>query len=91
MTALACFCAQHSNRSFQGDAPRRFPELSVLSHNDRFPDTWALQCSVCSTRWQVGLIPYGGIYGDFDWERLTADAQTPDQYRAISLFETVKR
>jgi hypothetical protein len=25
---------------------------------------------VSGTRWSVVLIPYGGIYGDFDWERV---------------------
>lgn len=65
-----CFCSEQTYARFQGDAPRAHPKLLVEAHDASYPDTWQLRCSVCGTRWQVDLIPSGGLYGDFEWERL---------------------
>jgi len=70
MSIDICVCRAPSHQRLSEDAPRDHPELVVESHNDKFPDVWLLRCSVCGTRWRVSLIPYGGIYGDFDWERM---------------------
>lgn len=70
MTTETCFCRAPRHHPLAQDAPRDHPELLVESHDARFPDVWRLRCPVCGSRWKVSLIPYGGIYGDFDWERL---------------------
>lgn len=70
MTSPRCVCLEKPYQRFQGDSPVRFPELVVDAHDQEFPDTWRVHCRHCGTRWVVALVPYGGIYGDFDWERL---------------------
>lgn len=70
MTLPRCLCTDHPHQRFQGDSPTRYPELVVDVHEDRFPDRWHVHCRQCGTRWLVALVPYGGIYGDFDWERV---------------------
>lgn len=70
MSSSRCLCSEQPHPNFQGDAPRKFPELIVDEHDEDFPPRWQLHCSRCGTRWSVALIPYGGIYGDFDWERV---------------------
>ena len=70
MSAPRCICLDQPYRRFQGDSPARFPELVVDAHDDRFPDTWHVHCRHCGTHWSIALVPYGGIYGDCDWERV---------------------
>ncbi len=65
-----CYCVRHPHRSLQGDHPDRNPELLVESHTSGHAPEWRLRCSHCGTNWRVIGIPGGGIYGDFDWERL---------------------
>ncbi len=70
MSESHCLCSEQPYQRFQGDAPGKFAEFVVDEHEARFPPRWRLRCGVCGTRWSVVLIPYGGIYGDFDWERV---------------------
>lgn len=74
VSSPSCLCLDHPWQRFQGDKPTCFPELVVEAHDDRFPPTWQVCCSRCGTRWSVALVPYGGIYGDFDWERIAKDS-----------------
>lgn len=74
MTTGTCMCRAPCATRLSEDAPRDHPELLLESHDATFPDVWRLRCSVCGTRWQVCLIPYGGLYGDFDWTRLDPQA-----------------
>ncbi|MBL8244152.1 MAG: hypothetical protein JNL89_08180 [Rhodanobacteraceae bacterium] len=68
---MSCIC-QDPQRSFNSDPPEKFPDL-VIDHEDaRFPAVIEVHCRVCGTRWKVMQIPYGGIYGDFDWQRIDA-------------------
>ena len=78
MTPPTCHCAPHPDARFYGDDPARFPELQVLEDNGRFPAHLRLQCSICLRLWQVDQIPYGGLYGDFEWRRLEGSAAGVD-------------
>ena len=69
-SSAACLCARQPHRHFYGDHPRDFPELIIDVTDAKDPPCWTLHCSHCGTRWKVCVIPYGGIYGDFDWERI---------------------
>ena len=52
--------------------PRRSSRISIDREDARFPAVIEVHCRVCGTRWKVMQIPYGGIYGDFDWQRIDA-------------------
>ena len=70
MTAPRCICLDKPYLRFQGDSPTRYPELIVDAHDDEFPATWRVHCSLSGSHWLVAQVPYGGIYGDFDWDRV---------------------
>jgi hypothetical protein len=65
-----CLCQRNPHPSFQGDHPERFDELRVESHEPGHAPRWRVRCRVCGTAWTVVGIPGGGIYGDFDWQRI---------------------
>ena len=68
MNTDPCFCSEHLDRRFQGNAPMRIAGIVIDNHDARYPDVWRVHCERCATRWLVALIPGGGIYGDFDWD-----------------------
>jgi len=68
--SATCFCRRNPYARLQDDRPDRHPELRVESHSEGYVAEWRLRCSECGTAWRVNYIPGGGIYGDFDWERL---------------------
>lgn len=68
-----CFCVRNPHRSLQGDRPDRHEELRVEAHESGHAPLWRLRCSACGQRWTVVGIPGGGIYGDFDWQRVDPD------------------
>jgi hypothetical protein len=68
----ACLCTREPYRRFYGDHPRDFPEMVIDMADRKDPPCWILHCSHCGTGWKVSAIPYGGIYGDFEWERIEA-------------------
>ena len=65
-----CVCSSESGVRLSEHGPSTFPELVIEAQDDRRFPTWDVRCAVCGTRWRVHVIPYGGIYGDFDWHRL---------------------
>lgn len=65
-----CFCLRHPHRYLQGNHPERYPELLIQFHAAGHAPEWLVRCSRCETAWRIVGIPGGGIYGDFDWERL---------------------
>ncbi|MBK8069193.1 MAG: hypothetical protein IPK27_16665 [Rhodanobacteraceae bacterium] len=67
---MACIC--QDPRGFLGDPPEKFAEIVIDRESGRFPAVIEVHCSVCGARWKVLQIPYGGIYGDFEWQRVEA-------------------
>lgn len=66
---MPCTCQLPDHPRFQGDRPDQHPVL-IEEIREEFPPSWIVSCRSCDRRWAVHAIPYGGIYGDFDWERL---------------------
>lgn len=50
MSSPRCICLAQPYRRYQGESPKRFPELLVDVHDDQFPDTWRVHCQHCGTR-----------------------------------------
>ena len=69
---MSCLCQDRPYQRFQGDAPERVTEIAVERADERFPADLTVRCTRCGTHWRVLQIPYGGIQGDYDWERLAA-------------------
>ncbi len=70
MSEHACFCAGHPGTRFYGDDPGHIAGLEIIEDNGRFPATLRVRCRSCGGLWLVHQIPYGGIYGDFEWHSL---------------------
>lgn len=68
MTTEACYCRSEKAGRPYGDDPAKYPELVEESSNGRFPVSLVVRCRICGKVWQVDQIPYGGIYGDFEWQ-----------------------
>lgn len=72
MNQARCFCDDHPGGRFFGDDPLRVTEVEILEDNAVFPAILRVRCRSCAGEWRVEQIPYGGIYGDFDWRRVQA-------------------